>query len=91
MGDVKKLCMPKYSLSVMLFCGIRVIFTIITIFARGYVKEDTSAILLYVKNRYNSHFIDKTVKDVKNISCSLCHVILWHRSQFCYNNHFARG
>ena len=42
-----------------------------------------------VKNQHKSHFIDKTVRDVRKLfvpNCSLCDTILWDRSQLSKNH-----
>ena len=93
MSEVKKLFMPNYSLSDV-FLWNRSQFCHNNHFCQGVGEKDTCPILLYVKNRYKLHFIEKIVRDVKKLfmpNCSLCDAILWNRSQFCHNAHFCQG
>ena len=64
--DVKKLFMPDYSPCDAIFWN-RNQFCHNNHFCQGASEKDTRPILSYVKNRYNSHYIDKIVRDVKKI------------------------
>ena len=45
-------------------------------FCQGITEKDRSPILPYVKNRYNSHFIDKNVRDVKKLCQTIAFMTL---------------